>query len=342
MADARDRDAADPAGDDTRQRSSRAELREQLRERRADLERQLEQRFEVGKAQLDAGRAQFEHAQEVIKARTGRNLLGAIVIGLILGLSMLFSLIFVKALFMAFIAVIAALACSELVWAVRRAQVLVPRIPTVIAALASVPAAYYFGVGGLFLSVLAGSVLVALWRLTEQLIPSFRARPHRALWLDLAAGTFIQAWVPLLAGFAVALTAEPGGQWWTVSFIVIVICADTGAYAAGLSFGRHPMAPVISPKKTWEGFAGAAVAVLIAGVLLAVLLLQVPWWVGAVLGAAILLSATLGDLAESLVKRDLGVKDMSSWLPGHGGFLDRLDSMLPSSVVTFLLFAVFH
>lgn len=341
MADARDPDD-DSAGAEPRQRMSRAELRAQLRERRSDLERQLEQRLEAGKAQFDAGLAQFEHAQEIIKQRTGRNLIGAILIGLIFGLAMLFSLIWVKALFMVLIAIVAALACSEVVWAVRRAEVLVPRIPTVIAALASAPAAYYLGVGGLFVTVLAGSVLVVLWRLAEQLIPSFRARPHRALWLDLVTGVFIQAWVPLLAGFAVALTAEPGGEWWTVSFIVIVICADTGAYAVGLSFGRHPMAPVISPKKTWEGFAGAAVAVLIAGVLLAVLLLQVPWWVGAVLGVAILLSATLGDLAESLVKRDLGVKDMSSWLPGHGGFLDRLDSMLPSSVVAFLLFAVFH
>ena len=92
------------------------------------------------------------------------------------------------------------------------------------------------------------------------------------------------------------------------------------------------MAPRISPKKTWEGFGGAVAGVLIVGVLLAVFLLQLPWWAGLILGASILISATLGDLGESMLKRDLGIKDMSSWLPGHGGLLDRLDSILPSTV----------
>src|SRR5690606_13382988 len=122
------------------------------------------------------------------------------------------------------------------------------------------------------------------------------------------------------------------GQWWVLSFIVVAVVADTSAYATGLAFGRHPMAPRISPKKTWEGFAGAVLGSLAAGVLLAVLLLHLQWWCGLILGAAILVSATLGDLGGSMLKRDLGIKDMSSWLPGHGGLLDRLDSILPSTV----------
>ena len=123
-----------------------------------------------------------------------------------------------------------------------------------------------------------------------------------------------------------------------LAFIVLVIAVDTGAYVSGLSFGRHPMAPTISPKKTWEGFAGAAAASVIAGVLLSLFMIHQSWWFGVVFGIATLLSATLGDLAESLIKRDLGIKDMSSWLPGHGGFLDRLDSILPSAAVAYALY----
>jgi phosphatidate cytidylyltransferase len=116
---------------------------------------------------------------------------------------------------------------------------------------------------------------------------------------------------------------------------------DVAAYATGLSFGKTPLAPNISPKKTWEGFAGSLLAALVAGVLLGVLMLGVAWWVGLLLGAVLLGSATLGDLVESLIKRDLGIKDISSWLPGHGGFLDRLDSMLPSMAMLFVMFQIF-
>jgi phosphatidate cytidylyltransferase len=101
------------------------------------------------------------------------------------------------------------------------------------------------------------------------------------------------------------------------------------------------MAPTISPKKTWEGLAGAAAACLVAGVLLAVFMLGAPWWFGLVFGAVMLVTATFGDLAESLIKRDLGIKDMSSWLPGHGGFLDRLDSILPSAAAAYALYLIF-
>ncbi len=115
---------------------------------------------------------------------------------------------------------------------------------------------------------------------------------------------------------------------------------DTGAYFAGRRFGRHKMAPVISPKKTWEGFAGAAVVCLGAGVLLALFMLGQPWWFGLLFGAVILVTATFGDLGESLIKRDLGIKDMGNLLPGHGGIMDRLDSLLPSAAVAYLLLSV--
>jgi phosphatidate cytidylyltransferase len=158
---------------------------------------------------------------------------------------------------------------------------------------------------------------------------------------DLGAITMIQVYVVFLASFAILLLEKPGGQWWTLAFIILVVATDTGAYASGLLFGKHPMAPTISPKKTWEGFAGAAVAGLVAGVILSIFMLQQPWWFGLIFGVVMLLTATLGDLTESLIKRDIGVKDMSSWLPGHGGFLDRLDSILPSAVAAFALFLIF-
>ncbi|WP_350349675.1 phosphatidate cytidylyltransferase [Agromyces sp. G08B096] len=298
--------------------------------RKAELERQFE-----------AGRAQFDQAQEKIKARTGRNLILAILIGVVFGGALLLSLLVLKELFMVFAVVVAAFASSELVQALRKGGIRVPIVPTVISAVAAVPAAYYLGAGGQLLAVLAGILLVTLWGLVAAAASVDARGSGRSLLLDVAAGAFVQGYVTFLATFAVVLTAADGGQWWTLAFIITAVAADTGAYAFGLMFGKHPMAPVISPKKTWEGFAGAAATSVLAGILLSTFMLQEPWWFGLVFGIAILASATVGDLVESLIKRDLGIKDMSSWLPGHGGFLDRLDSILPSAAVAFVAFSLF-
>jgi len=236
--------------------------------------------------------------------------------------------------------VLAGFAAWELSQALRKGDFDVPRIPTVASAVIAIPIAYYGGASGQLLAVLGGIVLVTVWRLVEQAVPS-RRRSGASLVRDLSAGVFVQGYVTLLATFTVVLTAAEGGQWWTLAFIVIAVAADVGAYAFGLMFGKHKMAPVISPKKTWEGFAGGAGASLVAGVLLSLFMLGNTWWFGLIFGAAIFLTATLGDLAESLVKRDIGIKDMSSWLPGHGGFLDRLDSILPSAAVAFVAFRIF-
>ena len=113
----------------------------------------------------------------------------------------------------------------------------------------------------------------------------------------------------------VLLTSQEHGQWWTLAFLIVVVATDTAAYATGVALGRHPMAPTISPKKSWEGFAGSAVAAVAAGVLCAWLLLGQPWWVGVVLGVTMLATGTMGDLAESLIKRDLGIKDIGTLCP---------------------------
>ncbi|WP_291049000.1 phosphatidate cytidylyltransferase [Herbiconiux sp.] len=291
-------------------------------------------------AQVRARKEQFDEANEKITARSGRNLVSAILIGVVLAGVMVLSLVLLKQVFMVVAVILVAFGTLELANALRHANIHVPRIPTVIAGVAMVPAAYYWGATGQWLVALAGILLVVLWRLIE--VAFIPPRPTAVGVLrDLAASTFVQVYVSFLGSIAVLLASKDGGQWWVLAFIVTVVLVDVGAYATGLNFGKHPMAPTISPKKTWEGFAGAAVAALIGGVLLAIFMLGQPWWFGLIFGAVITFTATVGDLCESLLKRDIGIKDMSSWLPGHGGFLDRLDSILPSAAAAYVLWVVF-
>jgi len=283
---------------------------------------------------------QVRATNDKINARTGRPLVRAIVVGLVLGGALLVSLVIFKALYMVFAGALVAFTAYELGSALRFAGRDVPRLPTVIAAVAVVPATFFWLDTGHWVVTLGGIALVAVWRLVELVRPKNRASARDVL-LDIGAGTLIMIYIGFMAGFTVLLTAQDGGQWWTLAFLIVVVSVDTGAYASGLAFGKHPMAPAISPKKTWEGFAGSAVTALVAGVLLALFMLQQPWWVGLILGATILTTATIGDLAESLIKRDLGIKDISTWLPGHGGFLDRVDSSLLSGAAAYALFLIF-
>ncbi|MDQ1582895.1 MAG: phosphatidate cytidylyltransferase [Microbacteriaceae bacterium] len=324
-----------------RGRAGRAEFKAQVKSTRADIERQVQATRADIERQMQARKAKLDATNERIEARTGRNLILAILIGLGFGLLMLFSLIVIKELFMVVAAASISFAAFELTQALRASGRLVPRIPTVIGAIAVIPAAYFWHSAGQLIAVGGGILLVWAWRLVSALVPAHRV-PASQVWRELGAGAFIQVYVAFLGSFSVLLLAETGGQWWTLAFLIAVIAVDTGAYVSGLLFGRHPMAPTISPKKTWEGLAGAAVASMIAGILLASLMLGEPWWFGFPFGLVLLFSATIGDLAESLVKRDLGIKDMSSWLPGHGGFLDRLDSILPSAAAAYALFLIFR
>ena len=154
---------------------------------------------------------------------------------------------------------------------------------------------------------------------------------------DAAASALIIAYIPLLGVFVPLMMAAPLGTMRVLVVIICVILADTGAYATGVLFGRHKMAPSISPAKTWEGFAGAVVFSMVGGAIAVPLLLGADWWVGLILGALLCPAATLGDLVESLIKRDAGIKDMSNFLPGHGGVMDRLDSMLVAVPVGWLV-----
>lgn len=319
-----------PAPDRRGKSHSRAEIRAQVQATRADFERQVQAR----KAQLDA-------TNERIEARTGRNLILAILIGLAVGALVVVSLVFIKELFLVFGAAMAGFAAFELTQAFRGAGRRVPRVPTIVAAVGIIPATFFLHAGGQLVALAAGILLVVVWRLVEEAVRPAARRGGGALVRDLTWSVFVQMYVTLLASFAILLLAEEGGEWWVLGFLIVVVAVDTGAYASGLSWGRHPMAPTISPKKTWEGFAGAAVASVVAGILISVFMIGQPWWFGIVFGLVTLLTATAGDLTESLIKRDLGIKDMSSWLPGHGGFLDRLDSVLPSAAATYVLFLIF-
>lgn len=325
--------------DGTDDRAPRATQR--IRQRAQNARDEVEGRIHEVEERIHDIEARAREMDARIEKRVGRNLPKALLFGLILGFSLLFSLIFVSELFMLFGAALVVFTSYELASALRFAGRDVPRVPVVIASLGVIAPAYYFGALGLWVAFLAGVALVTLWRLVEQVRPSLRNDPAVSLPTDLAAGIFVLAYVSLLGGFAVVMTATEGGEWWTLAYLIIVICIDIGAYASGLAFGKTPMAPRISPKKTWEGFAGAVVVALVAGVLLALFMLGQPWWVGLILAAAMIVTATVGDLTESLVKRDLGIKDISTWLPGHGGFLDRLDSILPSTVAAYLVFLAF-
>lgn len=290
-------------------------------------------------ADFEAFEAQLREANDEINRRSGRPLLQAVLTGVILG-GVVVAGAFVKEI-LVLVAVAATVAgSSELSNAVRGMGMRVPRVPLIIVAVAGPAAGFWFGPSGLWIATLAGIALVIGWRVAEQGVSRLRA-PGGVLARDFGAALLIIVYVTFLCSWSMVLHAQPGGQWWLLGCLIVVIANDTGAYAVGLTLGKHPMAPRISPKKSWEGFAGGIAASFIAGVLVAMFMWQQPWWVGLIAGALFVGTGTMGDLAESLIKRNIGIKDMSSWMPGHGGVLDRLDSIAPSLIVAFGLYAVF-
>lgn len=274
-------------------------------------------------------------AGAVIEARTGRNLVAALVIGCGLGAIFVFSLIVDKQFFIPFLAVFVGFGSWELATISRTQSRHVPRVPILIAAVAMTPATFYFGALGQLLTLAGGIVVTIIWHAIQRSFSKEQVTDR-----DMLMSAFSLAYVPFLASFAMLMTARDGGEWWTLGTMIIIASIDTGAYATGLLFGRHPMAPKISPKKTWEGFAGSVVFALTAGFIIATAMIHIPWWAGLLFGLVLVGTATSGDLIESLIKRELGTKDASHLLPGHGGFLDRLDSVLPSMFVA-SVFAIF-
>ena len=281
----------------------------------------------------------FGARNEALTARTGRNLPAAIGIALAFAVVMLGTLLLWPPSFMVVAAFLLGVGVYELTSAMRFAGRDVPRIPSVAVAIAIVPAAFLVGQVAALFTLLGGIVLISVWRLVEVAVARQKP-PAGSVARDLTNGLFVQAYISLLGACVVLLSAQPDGNLWVIGFILVVVAVDTGAYATGLNLGKHPMAPRISPKKTWEGFAGSVAASIVVGVLVALFMLGLPWWTGVLLGVLISGSATLGDLTESMIKRDLGIKDISSFLPGHGGLLDRIDSILPSAAVAYVLYLI--
>jgi len=267
--------------------------------------------------------------------RTGRNLPAAIGVGVVLGGLVLLTLLTVKATFLLYMGAVLAIALHELDTALRTHEIRVPLIPVALGGAAMLTAAYWAAGGAVTAAFALTVVAVLAWRMFGGTDGYVR---------DVSAAIFAVAYLPLLGATGAAMLAEHDGGKRVLTLIILAICSDIGGYAAGITLGRsgaHKLAPVISPKKTWEGLAGSAIACIAAGAILLPSLLHGYWWQGVVLGAAAVVAAVLGDLAASMIKRDLGIKDFGRLLPGHGGVLDRIDSLLTCAPVVWLLLAAF-
>lgn len=283
----------------------------------------------------ETGGADDEPATAAItkSSRAGRDLPAAIAVGVLLGGAILVSLLTIRQLFLIVVSATVAVATIEIAVALRRAvDIRIALWPVLIGGQAMVWLAWPFERDGVFAAFVLTVLGCLVWRIAGGVDGYLR---------DVAASVFTAAYVPLFASFAAMLVVAPDGAARVLCFMILVVSSDTGGYIAGVLFGRHPMAPAISPRKSWEGFAGSMAAGIIAGVLCLTLLLPGQWWHGVLFGAALVLTATVGDLIESLIKRDIGIKDMGQLLPGHGGLMDRMDSMLPSAVVSWLLLQLF-
>lgn len=264
-------------------------------------------------------------------------------VGLLLGAVFLLSVLIYKELFVVLAAAAAGAGAWELSSALRLKGWYVPRVPAVVGSVLIMPAAFYGGAELQWLVSLGIVAALIFWR-TVHLLWEAREAPRQAIahtLRDYAASAFVVIYLPLMTSFTMLLLRRPDGAAWVITFVVTVAMIDTSGYLVGRKLGKHKLAPGVSPKKTWEGLVASISAGVISSVLLTQLFWGFDWWIGLILAAVLLLAAVFGDLAESLIKRDLGVKDMSSLLPGHGGIMDRLDSILPSALITYLFAQIF-
>ncbi len=266
-------------------------------------------------------------------SRAGRNLPAAIAVGVLLGAMAIVILLFAPMGWLPVLAVAMPIATHEVVRRLREAGYALPVIPLLIGGQAMIWLTWPFGPAGL-LGAYGGTIVVCMvWRLVGQ---GLREQPVNYL-RDISATVLLATWVPLFASFSALLIFQDHGGIRTFTVIVTVVFADIGGYVAGVLFGKHLMVPAISPKKSWEGLGGSLLFGITASVLTVAFLLDKPAWVGVPLGLMLVITGVLGDLVESQVKRDLGIKDMGTLLPGHGGIMDRIDAMLPSAVAGWIV-----
>ncbi|CAA0089562.1 Phosphatidate cytidylyltransferase [Mycolicibacterium vanbaalenii] len=266
-------------------------------------------------------------------SRAGRNLPAAIAVGVVLGGGLIAILLFAPYLWLALVAVAVAISTYEVSRRLEEAGYHIPLIPLLVGGQATLWLTWPFGPAGA-LGGFAGTVVVCMiWRLVGRGLNHAPQNYSR----DISATVFLATWVPLFASFGALLIYPDDGANRVFCLMLGVVFSDIGGYIAGVLFGKHTMAPAISPKKSWEGLAGSLLFGVTASVLAVMFLLDKPWWAGLALGVMLVITGTLGDLVESQFKRDLGIKDMSNLLPGHGGMMDRIDAMLPSAVATWIV-----
>ncbi|UQU66261.1 phosphatidate cytidylyltransferase [Couchioplanes caeruleus] len=284
-----------------------------------------------GPGKRRAGRDGRPAPQKQPAGRAGRNLPAAIAVGASLVLVVLASMLVWKPAFLGVIALASGVGIWEMVRALKVTGARPPLVPLVGGGLLMTGLAWYEGPDALEIGLLATLLAALVWRFSEHKV-GFRR--------DMAAAALIAVYVPFLLSFGVLLVKPDDGPSRVLCTLLAVVLSDTGGYAAGVFFGKHPMAPRISPKKSWEGFAGSVTAAAVGGALLVYFLLDVPFYWGLLFGAVISVAAVVGDLAESMLKRDIGIKDMSNLLPGHGGVMDRLDSILFAVPAAYLLLSL--
>ena len=278
-----------------------------------------------------------------VSAPQGRSLSKSVAVGLLLAAIFLSSLLMYKELFIVFLSISTAIGAWELSTALREKKWYVPRVPAVVGSVLIMPATYFGGPAIQWLASIAIVAALIVWRTVHLLFERRKAnfQTLKRTVRDFGAAAFLVIYRPLTLSFGMLLLRQDDGQWWVLSFVTTVALIDSAGYLFGRIFGKNKLAPGVSPKKTWEGLAASIVFGTVSAVSFTVFVLGGEWWVGIVLAAVLILAAVFGDLAESLIKRDLGIKDMSTWLPGHGGMMDRLDSMLPASLMTYLVMVVF-
>lgn len=260
--------------------------------------------------------------------RAGRNLPAAIGVGALLGGLIIASLLVVHWGFAALATAALMIGIVELRGGMRAGHIDIPTPPVLVGGSAMMAGAYLWGPRALLVIFGLTLLSVVCWRALGEAKGAVR---------DIAGGMFVATYAPFLAAFSCLMLREDDGPARVFVFCLATVFSDIGGYAAGVWKGKHPMAPSVSPKKSWEGFAGSVTACVAMGSWSVPWALGGPWWAGALLGVVAAAFATMGDLAESLLKRDLGIKDMGHLLPGHGGIMDRLDSLLIMAAPCWLL-----
>jgi len=265
-------------------------------------------------------------------SRAGRNLPAAIATGVGLLLLCLVTLFTYKWTFGVVVSIAMVIATWEFSNAFKQYGIQLTRIPVVLAAAVMPLAAFWYGVTGQLVVMGIAVLIVIFWRIPAGTIGYVK---------DVTSSVFVTAYLPFMASFLMLTLATDNGPTRVLVFVFLTAGNDIGGYVAGVLFGKHPIAPSISPKKSWEGLAGSLVLQTALGIGCFVFLLDAPAWQGAVAGIILCFTATAGDFAESAVKRDLGIKDMGKLLPGHGGVMDRLDSLIPNAFTSWALFTMF-